>query len=306
MPYLNRKSYRRDRPVLYNNCNTNNLYGSYIDPSQISKVGGYRRVIEGSWLTQLGRVLARSLVIAPYVSGDAAVVVSNPWAFLPGDVLFQIGDETVNALSEKNAVANATQEFGTVVSVDAGVNPQKTTLTIAAVAVDDVLSVKLGEVEVSYTAVSTDIGEAAKGLYDEFTLHLNQSHFSTIDRVEFDFTATELVITAKNVGEIFSTTAIVSGSATIDVAVTPGIGTLVITPAAGNTDQNIGAKIGVIDQPVAGIIASSLYLTDESGSDRVGDYAAYDTANINRKALTYLDGDLVSALPTLKFMPPYV
>lgn len=306
MSYLTKKTFRRERPVLYNNCNTNNLQGSYIKPSNVSKVGDYKRVIEGSWQAWGDRLVAAGKAASPYVAGETEVVVNNPWAFLPGDVLSIVGDETEDYVAEKAAVAAGTApEFGTVVSVDPGVAPQQTLVTPSGVAIGDVYSLKIEETEVSFEATTTDVADVLKGLYDELTLYLQQSHHSKVESLKIENNGTDLVLTAESPGEIFVTTGSVVGTGALDVAIAPGVGGLTITPGAGNANLNIGAKLRDLTLRPLGIIATPMYLTDDHGLDRVGDYAAYDAGNINKAALTYLDGDLVSSMPTLKYMKPY-
>ena len=306
MSYLTKKTFRRERPVLYNNCNTNNLQGSYIKPSNISKVGDYKRVVEGTWLGYSDRLVPAAIVISPYTAGDPSVVVNNPWAFLPGDVLSLIGDETENYMTEKDAVSSGTApEFGTVDSVDPGVSPQQTTVTPSAVAIGDIYTLKIGETEVSFEATTAVVDDVVTGLYDALTIYLQQSHHSTVESLKIENNVTDLILTAESPGEIFVTTGSVVGAGALDIAIAPGVGTVNITPGAGNAAVNIGAKLRDITVRPLGIIATPIYLTSDHGLDRIGDYAAYDSANINKAALTYLDGDLVASMPTLKYMKPY-
>lgn len=306
MSYLTQKQYALDRPVLFNNLNVNNLISSYIKPELISSVGGYKKIPAGSWLTDGDRLLDRAIVISPYTAGQTKVAVNNPWAFLPGDVLHIIGDSSENYMAEKNAVEQATAPvFGTVVSVNTGVAPMLTTITPANVAVGDIFNLEIEETQVSYIANTTVVADVVKGLYDQLVTYMQQSHHSTIEGLKIKNNGTNLSLQTKEPGQIFVTTGSVVGTGTMAIAVSEGIGTLEITAGAGNANLTIGSKIGSINKPGLGIIAHTLYLTDQDNLDRVGDYAAYDAGNIFKKSLTYLDGALVAANQTLKYMPPY-
>jgi hypothetical protein len=306
MSYLTQKQYSLERPILFNNDITNNLIGSYIKPSKLSLSGGYKKIQAGSWLTTEGRLLDRAIVINAYTAGQTKVAVNNPWAFLPGDVLHIIGDSNENYIAEKNAVEQATAPiFGTVVSVDAGVNPYSATITPAGVTIGSTYSLKIDEVRVSYVAKTTVVADLVKGLYDQLVAYSQQAEHSTIQAITIVNNNTNLTINAKELGQIFITTGSVVGSGSLAIAVAEGIGTLNITVGAGNAALAVGAKIGSINKLGAGIIAHTLYLTDLDDLERVGDCAAYDMANINKKALVYLDGALVAANQTLKYMPPY-
>lgn len=306
MSYLTQKQYSLDRLVLFNNLNTNNLNGRYIKPANLSNVGGYKKILAGSWLTTGDRLLDRAIVINPYTAAQTKVAVNNPWAFLPGDVLHIIGDSDEDYFAEKSAIEQATAPvFGTVVSIDPGVNPQLTTVTPASVAIGNIFNLKIAEVQISFTATTTVVADVVKGLYDQLSLYLQQSEHSTLQGIEFKNNTTNLSLEAKEPGQIFITTGSVVGSGTMAIAVAEGIGTLNITPGAGNANLTTGAKIGSINKPGLGIIANTLYLTDQDNLERVADCAAYDAGNINKKALPYLDGALVAANQTLKYMPPY-
>ena len=306
MSYLTTKHYSLDRPVLYNNVNTNNLFNSYIKPENLSLVGGYKKIPAGSWLAEGDRPLDRAIVISPYTAGETKLKVNNPWAFLPGDVLHIIGDATNNAIAERNAVDNATAPIlGTVTSVDAGSSPMITTITPSAVAVDDIFKLKIEEIEVSFTATTTNVADVTKGLYDQLVTYHMQSDHSTLEAINITDNGTDLTITAKEPGLIFMATGQVVGSGGLAIAVADGIGTLNISLGAGNANLDIGAKIGSIDKKTLGIIASTMYLTDSDNLDRTADCAPYDMANIYCHAMIYLDGSLVNNHPTLKFIPSY-
>jgi len=201
MPYLTRRSYERDRPVLYNNENTNNLHGSYITPDLISVVGGKRRVIEGSWLSYGGRLLARGIVLTDYTAGNVRIKVNNPWPFLPGDEIYAIGDETIDPVTERDNVVNATTKIGTVASVDPGLSPQHTGIGFPGFAIDDVITVKLEEVEVTYKVTSTLAADLFAGLIDAFQVQRQNSHFTILDYVNIDASATNFRILAKDPGK---------------------------------------------------------------------------------------------------------
>ena len=306
MSYLTTKKYALDRPVLYNNVNANSLYGNHIKPGNLSSVGGYKKIPAGSWLTENYRLLDRAIAISPYTAGQTKVAINNPWAFLPGDVLHIIGSINEDYLAEKNAVEQATAPiFGTVVSVNAGSNPMLTTITPTGVAVGDVFNLKIEEIKVSHIATTTNVGDVVIGLYEKLMDSLQSSEHSTAEGLTIKGNGTNLTMSAKEPGQIFITTGSVVGSGNMAIAVSEGIGTLNITLGAGNANLVIGAKIGSINKKVLGIIAHTQYLTDADNLERVADYAAYDAANINKKALIYLDGALVAANQTLKYMPSY-
>lgn len=304
MTYINQKRFTRDPQVLFNNRNTNNLQGAYLKPESLSKVGQYKKVIAGSIYGSNNRLLARANIISPYTAAATSVVVDNPWAFLPGDVLYEIGDDTENYLGEQQAVNNATQVFGTVTSVDPGSELFQTTVTPSAIAVNDVFTLKFEEVEVKVTATTTvvaDLIELIKNALAEY----NRPQQTSLESVTIEYTASSIVFTAKEVGIIFTVTTSVVGSGAFAVLVAPGAGTLNITPDVGNNSHSIGAKIGVISDRPVGIIGNTHYVTDDWGLGLVADFAAYDMANINKKALPYLDGSIVAQLPRLQFTPAY-
>lgn len=302
MTYHTKKTYALDVPVLYNNLNTNNINNVYVPPANISMVGGYKKIIAGSWLTVGTRLLNRAIVVGAYTARATKVIVNNPWAFLPGDTLNIIGDANESAIAERNAVQQATAPvFGTVDSVDPGVEKFSATITVASAAVDEVFSLSIEEVEISYIASTTDTADVITGLYNALIMDRQASHHSSLDGVEVVNNSTDLTITAKELGTIFK----IVGSANVTVTVAENTGVLNITPGAGNANLAVGAKIGSIDKPGLGIYANTLYLTDDDDQERLADYAPYDAGNINKKSLTYLDGDLVSANQTLKYVPAY-
>lgn len=309
MPYLTQKKYILDVPVLYNNLNTNNINLGYIQPNKVANAGGYKRILAGSWITSENgnlRLLDRAIVAANYTAGENQVIVNNPWAFLPGDVLHIIGNADENLLAEKNAVESGSAPvFGTVNSVNAGGSPMKFIITPASVAVNDIFKLKIEEIEVSFIATTTNVADVVKGLYDELTKNFQQSHHSSLEGLSITDNNTSLTLEAKEIGQIFLVSGSVVGSGTTAIAVDKGIGTLNITPGAGNADLAFGAKVGSINKPGLGIIASTLYLTDDDRQERLADYTVYDAGNINKKALLYLDGALVLANQTFKYIPRY-
>lgn len=304
MTYINEKRFALDPQILYNNCNTNNLHGAYVKPEHLSKVGQYKKILAGSILGSNNRLLARANIISPYAAGSNQVVVDNPWAFLPGDVLYEIGDSSENYLGEQQAVSNATQIFGTVDSIDAGAGFFTTTVTPSAIAVGDIFTLKFEEVEVKVTATTTDVADLIE-LIKQALAKYNRPQQTSLEYVTVEYTATNIVFTAKEVGIIFTISTSVVGSGAFDVLVASGAGTLTITPDAGNSNHSIGAKIGVISDRPLGIIAHTYYVTDDWGLGLVADFAAYDMANVYKKALPYLDGSIVSQLPRLQFIPTY-
>lgn len=301
MAFINQKRYVLDPQILYNNCNTNNLHGAYIKPESLSQVGSYKKIPAGSFLGSNNRAIARSKVIAPYTAGSDSVVVQTPWLFLPGDVLYEIGDKTDNLYAEQQAVANQTQEFGTVTAVDSGSGKFKTTVTPNNIAAGDVFSLTFEEIEVKVIADSTDTADLIDKLKSAMSQYLRPDRTS-LDTVNIEYSPTEISFTAVETGMLFTVTTAVGGTGSLDVTVEPGAGTLSISPAAGNNNQSIGAKIGVVGDRALGVIAHTYYLNNDWGQDLVADFAAYDMANVYKKALPYLDGDLIAQLPKLEFI----
>lgn len=304
MAYLNRKSYRLEKQVLYNNVGTNSLYGQHIKPENIATVGGYKRIFEGSVWTNKG-ILKRASLVSPYTAGGDTLIVNYPYPFAVGDVLYEIGTSTEDAIAENGAiVSGSATELGTVTAISQIENYQATEVTLNSIVVNDVISFDIEGQTVSYTATTTDIAEILKGLKKQFTGGL-RSHHSVLDFLEITEDGTKLSLTAKEPGEIFTVKGEVLGTGTVEIEVTKPVGALTITPAAGNNSHEIGAKIGTIDQVPLGIIANQFYLSDDEGLPTIADIAAYDTANIYKRALPYLDGQVVAAIPTLKYIPVY-
>ncbi|ARV58067.1 hypothetical protein BZZ01_04940 [Nostocales cyanobacterium HT-58-2] len=306
---LSRTSFRLEKPILYNNVNAQSLYGALIDPANIAKVGGFRRIPAGSFLAAKNRLLPRARIISPYTSGSATVIVSNPYPFKVGDVLKVIGTPTSTPIQESQAVNNATAaDFGTVTAIDTANNKQVTTVTPAAVAVGNVFSLTIEGATISYTATTTTAADVAKGLKNNFDAA--KSPTGALFDLRAEVNGDSLVFTHEYLGEIAEIVGnVVQGAAattgTLAVTVTQSVGALTITPASGNTNQVIGNKIGTITDLVLGVITHDHLLTDDDGIDTPRALAAYDSAMVNTKALPYLDGHIVNALPRLAFTPRY-
>ena len=304
MAYLTRKVYRIDNAVLYNNCNTNNLYGQIVPGSDIGRIGDAAIIYQGSIWTDKG-VLARANLISPYTSGDTTIIVHNPYPFKVGDVLYEIGDGSEDIMAESQAVNGGTaQTLGTITAIDNAQNYQITEITPGEIAVGDIFNLDLLGQTASFIAATTNVADVTAGLKDNL-LNRMRSHHSLIDCLEVTEDGTKLVLTAKEPGEIFTVRGSVVGTGQLAIAVTNSVGAITITPDAGNNSHAVGAKIGRIDQYPLGVIGKSYYLTDSEGLNKTVDIAAYDTANINRKALHYLDGQIVTSLSTIKLIPTY-
>lgn len=304
MSYLTRKSYRIDKAVLYNNCNTNSLYGQIVPASDVGRIGDAAIIYQGSIWTDKG-VLARANLISPYTAGDTTIIVHNPYPFKVGDVLYEIGDGSESTMAESQAVNNATaQVLGTITAINTAKNYQVTEITPSAIAIGDVFNLDLEGQTATFTATTTNVADVTAGLKDSL-LNRMRSHHSLIDCLEVTEDGTKLVLTGLEPGEIFTVKGSVVGTGQLAIAVTTPVGAITITPDAGNNSHQIGAKIGRIDQYPLGVIAKEYYLTDSEGLAKTVDISAYDTANVNRKALHYLDGQVVTALTTVKLIPTY-
>ncbi len=304
MSYLTRKSYRIDKTVLYNNCNTNSLYGQIVPASDVRKIGNDSKIFEGSIWTNKG-LLARANLISPYTASSNTIIVHNPYPFKVGDVLYEIGDSSEDTIGESQRINNNTaQVLGTITAIDTANNYQVTEITPSAIAIGDVFNLDLEGQTASFTATTTDVADVTAGLKDAL-LNRMRSHHSLIDCLEITEDGTKLVLTAKEPGEIFFVKGSVVGAGQLAIIVTTSVGAITITPDAGNNSHQIGAKVGRIDQYPLGVIAKSYYLTDNEGLAKTVDISAYDTANVYRKALHYLDGQVVTALPTIKLTPHY-
>ncbi len=306
MTFLNKKTYQLDPPVLLDLNNTNNLNSAYIQPEKLSLVGRYKRVRAGSWLANDSRLLPAAIVIGAYTAGETSVVVNNPWAFLPGDVLSIVGDATENAIAEYNAVTQGTApEFGTVTVVNPGIEPFEATLTLSAIANGDAIFLKLENVIAGYSATSADISEAIKGLYDSLVTNRQESNHDLNEAIQITNNGTTLTFKAAEPGILFEINGGVTGAGSMDIAIAEGTGSLTITPGAGNADLEFGAKLRDINYQGLGIFANTMYCTEDRGLERLADNAPYDAGNIYKKSLLYLDGELIRSNPTLKYSPAY-
>lgn len=304
MSYLIQKAYSIDKQVLFNNVNANSLYGLILLPEQVTLISKYRRVLAGTFITESGRILSRGVLLSPYTASDTTIVVNNPYAFKVGDVLYEIGDATENRSAEINAVANASQQFGTVSAIDPASNKQITEITPASIAVGDIFFVWLEGQSFSFVAETTDVADVVKGLHAALVGGM-QSHHSIRNHLMISEDGTKITLSAKEPGQIFKVSGSVTGTGTLAIEVTQAVGRITITPTAGNNNHDVGAKIGTIDDMPIGVITHDYYLTDEAGIDRSADLAVYDTANVYKKALVYLDGHIISTIPTLKYTPTY-
>ena len=304
MAYKNIKRYRLDRQVLYNNVGTNSLYGQHIKPDSISSIALYKRIFAGSIWTNKG-ILKRAKVLSPYDGASDRIVVNYPYPFAVGDTVYIIGDSSEDNASEANAVNTASAtELGEVTAIDGGNAMQTTELTPSGIAEGDVITVDLEGASYSYVASTTDVAEIVAGIKKAMASGL-RSHHSVIDFLDISEDGSKLTLKAKESGETFMVTTNVIGNGSLDVEVTSPVGTLTITPSGSGTALEVGAKIGTIDQVPLGIIAHEFYLSDDDGLDTIADIAAYDTANVYKRALPYLDGQVVSSIPTLKYIPAY-
>lgn len=303
MSYITRKAYNLEKQVLFNNCNTNNLNQQIMLADKVVNIAGYRRVFEGTIMTA-GGILKRAKLISPYTSGGNTIITNYPYPFAVGDILYEIGDSTENAIAEAAAISGATQILGTVTAIDTATTYQVTEVTPSGVAIGDVFSVEFGYQAYTFTATTTNVADVTAGLLAAINSGL-RSHHSLLDFLEITEDGTKLVFTAKEPAEIFTITGSVVGTGALDIQVTTAVGAITITPDGGNNSHAIGAKIGTIDQVPLGIIANSFYLNDNENLDKTMDIAAYDMANIYKKSLPYLDGQIVQSLPTLKYSPAY-
>ncbi|MCC5616371.1 hypothetical protein LC605_15090 [Nostoc sp. CHAB 5836] len=306
---LTRYTYRIERPVLYNNVNTERLHGRYINPSDIAKIGGHRRIIPGTFLTAANRVLPRARIISPYTSDTTTVIVNNPSAFRVGDVLKVIGTPSSTPAAENAAVVNATApNFGTVSAVSAIDGPQVTTATIAFPAVGNIFTLILDGISFSFTATTAIAADIATGLKAAFDAQKSQS--STWADVDATVNSAVLTFTHRQVRSVFTVSSSVAqgtggSTGTAVVAVATAVGALTITASAANGNQIIGTKIGTITDIPLGVVTHEHYLTDDEGQDRASAIAVYNMAAVNLLALPYIDGHIVASLPKLSFIPIY-
>ena len=306
---LTRYAYKTERPILYNNVNTESLYGKYIDTADVAKVDGFRRILAGSFLTNSGRILPRAKIISPYTSGATSVIVSNPWAFKIGDVLRVIGTPSSTPKQEADAVIGATAAaFGTVTAIASSSGNQITTATVASPAVGNIFTLNIDGITVSYTATTTTAADVVTNLKTLFESQKSQT--STWADIDTTVASATLTFTQRYPREIFVVTGTVAQGAggstgTITIAVTTSIGSLAITPTGSNGNQVISTKIGTITDIPLGVITHEHYLTDEEGQDRGEAIACYNMAAVNLLALPYIDGHIVASLPRISYMPVY-
>ncbi|MFN6560044.1 MAG: hypothetical protein RMY28_009570 [Nostoc sp. ChiSLP01] len=306
---LTRYSYKIERPVLYNNVNTERLYGRYINPTDIAKIGGHRRIIPGTFLTAANRVLPRAKIISPYASDATTVIVNNPSAFKVGDVLKVIGTPSSTPAAENAAVVNASAAaFGTVTAISATDGPQVTTVTIASPAVGNIFTLTVDGISFSFTAATTAPTDVATGLKSAFDAQKSQS--STWADVDATVNGAVLTFTHRQSRAVFTVSSSVAqgtggSTGTAVVAVATPVGALIITASATNGNQIIGTKIGTITDIPLGVVTHEHYLTDDDGQDMGKAIAVYNMAAINLLALPYIDGHIVASLPRLSFTPIY-
>jgi hypothetical protein len=304
--YLTQKRYRLTRSILYDGLNTNALYAQIIYPDILTRVGRYKRLLPGTFWAQDKLPLRRAEVLSPYNAGDTTLFVNNPHIFAVGDPLYEIGSETPDLNAEKNAIENATaQLLGTITAIDASQKRQTTRITPAAIADGDTYTFEMAGLPL---VVTVDQGSTLPQFLEKIQttiLRLGVGN-NIVESLEFDFSSgTYLDITAKEIDEIFKTTGSVSGTGTLSIQVVDAVGQITITPDAGNNNQNIGAKIGRIDQYPVGIITQDHIFEDDDGIEKGQNVTIYDRANIYRDALPYLDGQIVRAVQQLKYQPMY-
>ena len=309
---ITRTSYRLEKPVLYNLMHAQALHAALIEPEMLSKIGGYRQIIAGSFLATGNRILPRATVISPYASGESQVIVNNPAAFIPGDVIRVIGTVASSSFDEAQSITMGTAPiFGTVTSVEGGIDMQKTTVTPNSVAVGNIFVLDIEGIKFSYIAETTSNEDVVNGLKQAFLQSKSQTSVFNDDGIRLVGTPTELTIESHMPREVITVKAnVIQGDAatvgTLDVEVTQAVGAVLITPQGSNASLEIGAKIGTITDLPLGVITHDYYLTDDDGNDVNCRIAAYDMASVNTNALPYLDGAIVmQQLPKLSFIPAY-
>ncbi|NMG10713.1 hypothetical protein [Brasilonema sp. UFV-L1] len=166
-----RQAYRFEKPILYNNVNTESLYGAVIEPENVAYIAPLGRCIRaGSFLATGDRLLPRARIISPYTSDSNNVIVSNPAVFKPGDVLRLIGTSSSTPQQEAAAVFQGTAvSFGTIVSVDASLVHQVVTCTVGNVSPGNIFILLIEGVSLSCTATtsnSADVVSALKSVFD--------------------------------------------------------------------------------------------------------------------------------------------
>lgn len=310
MVYYVRRGYRQEKPVMYNNIGTKELYGAFVNPEGITTIGGEKKVIEGSFLTPGGGVLARAQTIGRY-KGDGKIYVNNPYPFKPGDSLRVIGKFKPDLISEYDAVVRSTAPtLGTVTRVAGDLVKEVLKLTPTSLVPGNIISLWIDWIPVTYPVTSANVAETVNGL--KKAISSIRGTFSTLDEIELNATETALEVSAKESGEIFSVWGqIDKGSAgsegSLQIEVVQGVGCIEFIPEPGAPSSLLaGSRVGTITDVPLGVIAHAYYLGDSAGGDRPRDVAAYSDGMVNRCALPYLDGHLVQAIPGLIYMPHYL
>lgn len=307
---LTRYAYKLERPILYGDTVTERLYGRYINPIDIPKIGGHRRILPGTILGNNNRPVSRSKIISPYTSNGTSVIVSNPWAHKVGDVLKIIGVPGATAAAENTAVTAASAAaFGTITAISSVGDQQVTTVTIASPAVGNIFTLTIDGVSFSFTSATTTAADTATGLLGVYNSQKSQT--STWADIDAAVSGAVITFTHRYAREIFVVSSSVAqgvggSTGTATVAVTSAIGALTITAATDNGNQVIGTKIGTITDVPLGILTEEYYLTDNELQDRATDLSVVTTGSINTLALPYIDGHIVASLPRLSWMPPYL
>ncbi len=306
--FSQQKTYRFEKQILYSQINTESLYGAFVEPSKVGQIGGYRRIMAGSYLAAGGGLVKRALSLSTY-KGDGKLFVNNPYPFAVGDIIRVIGQPTPKPTAEHQAVVTGNAPtLGTITTVVGDLVQQKVQITLSALVAGNVISLWIEGIIITYVVQSTSVGETAKKLRD--AIAANQGGLSILDELEFNPTDTALEVKHKEPGEIFTLFgSIAQGSGAsvgqLTVEVVSGVGQLEFTPAAGVTTLPPGSKVGTISDVPLGVIAHDYYLNECEGNERPADLAAYDKAMVYKRALPYLDGHLVNVIPGLKYMPHY-
>jgi hypothetical protein len=304
------RRYRLEKPVLYNNIGTKELYGAFVNPGSVALVCGERRILEGSLLAVGEELMKRAYSIGRY-KGDGVLYLNNPYPFAPGDVLRLIGSRSPSPVAEYNAVTQGTAPvLGTVTAVIGDSSKQVLEITPTSIVKGNIITLWIEWIPVTYVAQSDSPASVVAGLKKAITSIHGEN--SILGEVEVSATETALSISHRDVGQIFQVFSSVEqgGGLTkgeLEIKVSQGVGGIQITPQAGApTPVPTGSKIGTIDQAPLGVIAHDYYFNDSDGEGRVRDLAAYNEAMLNRKALTYLDGAIIQQLPNLSYMPHYL
>lgn len=305
-----RQAYRFEKPVLYNNVNVESLYGASLRPENIAHIAPLgRRVLAGSLLSAGERLFPGARLISPYEAGSEVVTVSNPSVFRPGDVLRVVGNFTSAPYQESAAVSSGSAPaFGTVEGIIPDAVQQVTTLTPSNVQPGNIFILLVSDVSLSCVATSSSAREISLALKSIFDAIWGQS--SGLPEIRSQVVGDDLVLTHQELGEIFEVrSSVLKGDAAtvgrMEVRVTHSVGQLVISPANGNTSQDIGAKIRTLTDIALGVIANEHLLTDDDGVNYSKSVTAYNKAPVFTKALPYLDGAIIHQLPGLSFIPVY-